>query len=134
MSTKTKPTVIVAEDSRIYLERIAKLVAKDFEILAVTTDGNRGLAATMRSSPDVVLLDIALPGISGIEIAREIRRSGQKSKIVFVTVHEGADFMQGAVQAGADGYVFKSRLDTDLLRALDEVLAGRVFLSSNSAE
>jgi DNA-binding NarL/FixJ family response regulator len=129
-----KRTVIVAEDNCVYLERIAKLVAKDFEILAVATDGTRGLAVAVRSCPDVVLLDIALPGLSGIEVAREIRRSGRKSKIVFVTVHEGTDFMQGAVQAGADGYVFKSRLDTDLLRAMDEVLAGRTFLSTNAEQ
>ena len=129
--TKIKPTVIVAEDHFIYLERIARLVAEDFEIVAVARDGSKGLAATLHSCPDVVLLDISLPGIDGIEAAREIRRSGLNCKIVFVSVHEGEDFKRCAVQAGADGYVFKSRLDTDLLQALGEVLAGRVFLSSN---
>jgi DNA-binding NarL/FixJ family response regulator len=129
---KSKPTVVIVEDHLGYLEKISKLLALDFEILAVATDGRRGLSATLRSKPDIVILDISLPELDGIAAAREIRRKGVVSKIVIATVHEDADFMNSALQAGANGFVFKSRLTADLIPAVNEVLAGRTFRSKNT--
>ncbi len=131
---KSKPTVVIVEDHLGYLEKISKLLALDCEILAVATDGRRGLSAILRSKPDIVILDIALPELDGIATARAIRREGIDSKIVFATVHEDAEFMSSAFQAGANGYVFKSQLTADLVPAVIEVLAGRTFLSGNSKE
>jgi len=131
--TKTKPTVVIAEDHLLYLERISGLLARDFEIVAVAIDGKRGLRAVINCQPDAVVLDISLPELDGIEAAREIRRNGLDSKIVFVTVHEDLDFVNGALKAGANGYVFKSRVTADLVVALKEVLAGRTFLSDHSS-
>jgi DNA-binding NarL/FixJ family response regulator len=124
-----KPTVVIAEDHLGCLEDLTKLIANEYEVVAVATDGKRGLAAALRSHPDIVILDINLPQLDGISAAREMRRNGLSSKIVFLTVHEELEFREGAFRAGANGYVFKSRMATDVLLALREVLAGRMFLS-----
>lgn len=125
---------MIVEDHIGYLEKISKLLAPEYEIVAVATDGMRGLSAILKSRPDIVILDVALPELDGIAAAREIRRNGIESKIVFATVHEEADFMKSALQAGANGYVFKSRLTADLMPAVNQVLAGHTFVSNNSSE
>ena len=124
-----KPTVVVVEDHPGCMEDVTKLIASDYEVVAVATDGRRGLAAALRCRPDVVILDISLPQLDGISAAREMRRNGLSSKILFLTVHEELEFREGAFRAGADGYVFKTHMHSDILLALKEVLAGRTFLS-----
>ena len=132
VASPNKPTVIIADDHAAYLERIAKIIAKDFEIVAVASDGQRGVDASLKTPPDILLLDISMPGLDGFEVAREIRSRGLKSKVVFVTVHEEPDFMESAMHSGADGYVFKSRLDSDLRLALKTVVAGGKFVSGDN--
>jgi DNA-binding NarL/FixJ family response regulator len=124
-----KPTVVIAEDHLGCLEDVSKLIAPEYEIVAVATDGKRGLSAALRAKPDVVILDISLPELDGISAAREIRKYGLSTKILFLTVHEEPEFRDGAFNAGANGYVFKSQMTADILFALKEVLAGRRFLS-----
>jgi DNA-binding NarL/FixJ family response regulator len=129
-----RPTVVIAEDHLGCLEDVSKLIARDYEIVGVATDGERGLSAVMRVHPDVVILDISLPRMDGIAAAREIRKTGLNCKILFLTVHEEEEFKEGAFRAGADGYVYKSQMTTDILKALHEVLAGRPFLSRSPRE
>ena len=88
------------------------------------------LAAALESKPDIVLLDIEMPHLDGIQVSHELLRSGGTSRIVFVTMHEDADYICHAFECGASGYVFKSRLGSDLLTAVEEVLAGRKFASA----
>jgi DNA-binding NarL/FixJ family response regulator len=129
LNVNMKPTVVIAEDHLGCLEDISKLITEDYEIVAVATDGKRGLSAVLRSRPDVVILDISLPEMDGISAAKEIRKYGLKSKILFLSVHEEPEFREGAFNAGANGYVFKSQMNADILKALEEVLAGHTFLS-----
>ena len=124
-----KPTVVIVEDHLGCMNDLTKLIASDYEVVAVATDGKRGLAAALRCRPDAVILDISLPLLDGISAAREMRRNGLTSKILFLTVHEELEFKEGAFRAGADGYVFKTQMASDILLALREVLAGRTFLS-----
>jgi DNA-binding NarL/FixJ family response regulator len=129
LNVHMKPTVVIAEDHLGCLEDISKLITQDYEIVAVATDGKRGLSAVLRARPDVVILDISLPEMDGISAAKEIRKYGLKSKILFLSVHEEPEFREGAFNAGANGYVFKSQMNADILNALKEVLAGHTFLS-----
>jgi DNA-binding NarL/FixJ family response regulator len=124
-----KPTLVIVEDHLGCLNDLTNLIASDYEVVAVATDGKRGLAAALRCRPDVVILDISLPQLDGISAAREMRRNGLRSKILFLTVHEEPEFKEGAFRAGADGYVFKTHMASDILLALKEVLAERTFLS-----
>jgi DNA-binding NarL/FixJ family response regulator len=124
-----KPTVLIVEDHPGCMDDLTTLLESDYEIVAVATDGKRGLAAALRSLPDVVIMDISLPQLDGISAAREMRRSGLSAKILFLTVHEELEFREGAFRAGADGYVFKSQMASDILLALREVLIGGKFVS-----
>ena len=129
-----RPTVVIAEDHLGCLENVSQLISRDYEIVAVATDGERGLSATLRARPDVVILDVSLPRMDGIATAKEIRKNGLECKILFLTVHEEPEFKEGAFRAGANGYVYKSLMAVDILTALKEVLAGRPFLSRNPNE
>jgi DNA-binding NarL/FixJ family response regulator len=76
-----------------------------------------------------VVLDISMPGLSGIEVARELRKQGNKAKIVFLTVHEDTDILATCLAAGGLGYVVKVLMETDLIPAMNDALAGREFVS-----
>jgi DNA-binding NarL/FixJ family response regulator len=93
------------------------------------TNGVELLGAIPRTDPDVIVLDISMPGLDGFEAARRLKAAGCRSKLLFLTVCEDADFVREAMALGADGYVVKSRLATDLLTAVFEVLAERKYVS-----
>ena len=101
------------------------------ECLVVGTVGNgcELLAEAERLHPDLIVLDITMPGLDGIEAARQLRRSHRPARLVFLTVHEDADFTQAALDAGGLGYVVKVRLATDLPSAIRAALADRRFIS-----
>ena len=105
------------------------MLAPEFEVIATAGDGLLALEAVARLSPEVVVLDIAMPGLDGIHTARQLRRSGCKAKIVFLTVQDDEDYISAALATGANGYVLKSRMQSDLIPAIREALAGGVFIS-----
>jgi DNA-binding NarL/FixJ family response regulator len=79
--------------------------------------------------PDVIITDISMPILNGIEAAKQLKESGSPAKVVFLTVHSDPDFVRACLNAGASGYLVKLRMATDLLPAIREALAGRIFLS-----
>jgi DNA-binding NarL/FixJ family response regulator len=87
------------------------------------------LEEAARLEPDVLVVDISMPVLNGIEAVRQLRAAGSRAKIVFLTVHQDAAYVHAAVAAGANGYVAKCHLATDLCLALREALAGRSFVS-----
>jgi DNA-binding NarL/FixJ family response regulator len=125
----TGRTVVLADDLSAVLSAIAKLLEGSFEIVGKANDGMSALQAILRLDPDVAILDISMPGMSGIEVARELRSRGSRSKIVFLTVHEDSDILATCVAAGGLGYVVKVLMETDLIPAMNEALAGREFVS-----
>jgi len=129
-----RPTVVIAEDHLGCLEDISKMIARDYEILAVAGSGKRAITAALRCKPDVVILDVSLPELNGIAAAREMRKNGLKSKILFLTVHEEPEFKEAAFHSGANGYVYKSQMNADVLVALKQVLAGGTFVSRGPNE
>jgi DNA-binding NarL/FixJ family response regulator len=98
-------------------------------VVDTVTDGRKLLAAAERLAPEVVVLDIAMPKMNGIEAARELQRTHPEIKLVFLTVQEDSDYARAAIATGALGYVVKSRLALDLLPAVRAALAGRRFVS-----
>ena len=122
--------LIIADDHLEMREAVVRLLAQDFEIVATAGDGAAALDAASALKPDLLVLDISMPQITGIEVARRLRAGGSNVKIVFLTVVEDPDFVHEAFAAGGSAYVVKSRLTTDLRQAINEVLAGHTFISA----
>jgi DNA-binding NarL/FixJ family response regulator len=131
--SEVRATVLLADDHLDLLESVSGLIETDFRLVAATTDGQQALESAHRFDPDVVVLDIAMPGLNGFQVARELKRTGSRAKIVFLTMYSADDYVAAAFTAGADGYVLKTRIQPDLKRALHHVLAGRIFLPTLAA-
>jgi len=129
----TGKRVLLADDLSPLLHAAAKLLEGSFEVVGMVSDGQAALDATLALKPDLVILDISMPGMSGIEVARELKRRGSTAKIVFLTVHEDTDILATCLAAGGLGYVVKVLMETDLIPAMNEALAGREFISRFSS-
>ena len=114
------------------LDSISKLLSSEFEIVGSVADGYFVLEAVERLHPNLLVMDIAMPRLDGIRTARELQSLHSDVKIVFLTVQDDEEYISAAFAAGARGYVFKSRMRTDLITALTEVLAGNLFVSQRS--
>jgi len=101
----------------------------DLQVIGVALDGLEAVRKVQELQPDLILLDIGLPTLNGIEVARRIRKFAPESKIIFVSQESSADVVQEALSLGMCGYLAKSQAQSDLLAAVDAVLEGRQFLS-----
>ena len=125
----SRSRVLLVDDHEEFLAVEARLLEPEFEVVTAVRDGRRALEEAARINPDLIILDITMSRIDGIETARHLRASGSRAKIVFLTVHADPDYVREGLAAGATGYVVKSRLASDLVPALREALAGRSFVS-----
>jgi DNA-binding NarL/FixJ family response regulator len=125
----TRKRVLVADGLTPVLSTVAALLRESFDVVDTVSDGRAALEATLKLKPDLVVLDISMPVMSGIEVAEELTRQGSKAKIVFLTVHEDQDILNTCRAAGGLGYVIKVLMDTDLVPAMNEALAGHTFTS-----
>jgi DNA-binding NarL/FixJ family response regulator len=121
--------ILIAEDHVAMREKVVGTLEVDFSVVAAVSDGQEMLDVESRIKPDVVILDISMPTMNGIEAARRLQERASTAKIIFLTVHEEPAFLQAALATGALGYVIKSRLANDLRVAVIEAMAGRVFVS-----
>jgi two-component system response regulator DegU len=129
-----RTTILLADDNAPVLRHVGKMLEKEknYKILAAISDGASVVPESLRLRPDVIILDISMGEISGIDIARTLRDSGCGARIVFLTVHEDADYMNAAIGAGGSAYVVKPRLSADLLSAIRAVLSNKLFVSASS--
>jgi DNA-binding NarL/FixJ family response regulator len=123
------PRVVLADDTPEMLKEITRLVRGKVDIVGVARNGQEALDRATRTDVDLMILDISMPVMDGIRVAARLRERGRNAKVIFVTVHEDPDYIEAAWSVGALGYVLKSRLATDLMPALQEVLAGKMFSS-----
>jgi DNA-binding NarL/FixJ family response regulator len=108
---------------------IVHMLKRQFDVLEAMSDGPAFLEAVARLKPDLCVLDISLPSMSGIEVAERIKQNDSQVKIVFLTLHDDSDFKTAALETGAEGYVTKAKMAGNLLLAVEEVLAGRTYIS-----
>jgi DNA-binding NarL/FixJ family response regulator len=123
-----KPTVVVADDHDLYLSEITTLLRDEFEIVATVGDGAKAVQAVANFKPDIVILDIGMPGTDGIHAALRLRDLGFTPRLVFLTVQQDRACIEAACAMNAS-YVLKARMHSDLLAAIAESLAGRLFFS-----
>jgi DNA-binding NarL/FixJ family response regulator len=125
--------VLLADDHADFLAAVVRHLEPHVEVVKAVGNGQALLDEAARLEPDVIVLDISMPELNGIEVARKLKATGSLAKIVFLTVHAGSDYVRAALGTGALGYVLKSELASDLLPCLKEALVGRSFVSTSIA-
>lgn len=123
-----RPRVLLADDHDAVLEH-ALLLLQNYEVVATAHDGMELVTEALRFEPDLIVSDITMPFLNGIDAAHELREAGSTAKFVFLTVHEQPALLDACFAEGALGYVTKSHMGTDLLPALNDALSGRHFIS-----
>jgi DNA-binding NarL/FixJ family response regulator len=124
--------VIVSDDNPGIVDRICVLLGKEFELAATAQNGRTLVTQVQQHQPDVVVLDISMPLMNGIEAARKIRATGSNVKLIFLSLHEDPAFVRACFNEGASGYVIKYQLEPDLIPAIREALAGNSFVSRSA--
>jgi DNA-binding NarL/FixJ family response regulator len=124
--------VLVVEDFEPFRRFVCSILGKrpELQVVCEVSDGLEAVQKAEELQPDLILLDIGLPTLNGIEVARQIRKLSPQSKILFVTQESSADVIKEALSLGAMGYVIKTRVKSELLFALEAVREGRQFVSS----
>jgi len=123
------PRALLADDHPEVLKQVANAISGEFEVVGAVAGGLDLIAAAARLDPDVVVLDITMPGLDGIEAALQLQRVACRAKLVFLSVHEDWDYVRAAFDAGGSAYVAKAKLASYLVTAMHEALAGRRFVS-----
>lgn len=125
-----RPRILLADDDDILLDGIRKLLDGEFEIVATAANGRELVEKATLLKPDVIVLDIGMPLLNGIEAARQIRESSPEAKLVFLTQQADRAYIREAFQMGAAGYLVKQGAASELITALKEVTQGNYFISA----
>ena len=126
--------LVVADDHPLILEGLRRILEDQFDIVGTAADGRELVEQAERLKPDAVLVDIAMPGLNGIEAARRLREALPRTKVVVVSQQTDRNYIRAAFQAGAVAYVSKQSAAADLLHALCEAIAGRYYISESLAK
>jgi len=129
----TKPRLLLADDHRLVREGIRSLLEQDYEIVAEAGDGRELVRAAIEMRPDVIVADIGMPMLNGLEAVRQLQKRGVEAKVIFVTMQAGVDFAVQALRLGVSGYVLKVDASEELSRAIKEALAGRLYITPSIA-
>jgi DNA-binding NarL/FixJ family response regulator len=116
------------------MEGFRRILESEFDIAGAVEDGKTLVSEASRLKPDVILVDISLPGLNGMEAARQIKRNLPKAKIVFLTMHADLTYLRDAMRLGASGYLLKSSAGRELLKAVRDVLAGQTYFAPELAK
>jgi DNA-binding NarL/FixJ family response regulator len=124
-----RPRVLLADDHRMLREAFAQLLEPTCEVVGVVADGRALLAAAPELNPDVVVLDIAMPFLNGMDAARQLKRAMPEVKIIVLTINEDPDVAAEAIRAGASSYLLKNSAASELHQAIQEAMHGRSYIT-----
>jgi DNA-binding NarL/FixJ family response regulator len=125
----SKVRIVLADDHPGISDLVEALLESSHEVVGKVRDGMALIEAAARLKPDIIIMDISMPILNGIEAGRKLKESGCRAKLIYLTIHSDCDFLHACMNVGAFGYVLKCRMDTDLLLAVSEAEAGRKFIS-----
>jgi len=129
MKRLVRPRLLMADDHTLVLEGISKLLENDFELLGTVEDGHALLRAAAQLRPDVILLDISMPLLNGIEACRELVKLMPKTRVIFLTMHRDVVYVEEAFRAGGAGYLLKRSAASELTSAIDTVMHGKRYIT-----
>jgi DNA-binding NarL/FixJ family response regulator len=128
-----RPRVLLADDHRVLSEGLKSLLQPYFDVVGIVSDGWELVAASTGLDPDVVVLDISMPSLNGIDAARQLRSASSRAKFVFLTMHREVVYATRALEAGASGFVLKHSAASELVTAIQEALKGRTYITPQIA-
>ena len=124
-----RPSVLLADDHTIVLEGLRRVLERDYDVVGIATNGRALLTACDDLKPDVIVVDVSMPLLNGIEAARKIRKTNEKVKIIFLSIHKDTGYVVEALQAGGSAYVLKISAGAELLTAVRQALQGKRYVS-----
>ena len=133
MSGAPRPRVLLADDHLMVAEALKSMLSHEFELVGVVEDGRAMVEAARTLRPDVIVADVTMPQLNGIDALAQLRRDGDRTPVVFLTMHRDATFARRALEAGAAGYVLKHSAPAELVTALRAAIAGRTYLTPQLA-
>jgi DNA-binding NarL/FixJ family response regulator len=129
-----RPRILVADDHRMVAEGLRSVLEPDFELTEIVEDGRALVEAALRLRPDIIVADITMPRLNGLDAVEQIRRAGCDAKVVFLTMHKDVVYAAHAQRSGASGFVLKHSASTELLTALRAALADQTYVTPEIAE
>jgi DNA-binding NarL/FixJ family response regulator len=121
--------ILLADDHPRLLQRVTAMLGSSFDVIGTAHDGKELVEEALKLDPDVIVADITMPVLTGIEAAHRLNEAGSRAKFVFLTVHTDEEFVCACFAAGGLGYVVKSRLATDLVPAINAAFIGQSYVS-----
>ena len=129
MNVLPRPRVLLADDHRLVAEGVKSLLAADFELVGVVEDGRALVAAARTLQPDVIVADISMPRLNGLDALAHLRQDNPRVRVVFLTMHQDVVYARRALEAGALGYVLKHSAPAELIAAIRAALEGKTYLT-----
>lgn len=129
-----KARILLADDHKIVAEGLRSLLEPEFELIGIVEDGRELIAKAKELHPDVIIADITMPSLNGIDAISQLKKTGLRAKVVFLTMHHDVLYAKRAFDAGASGFVLKHSAPTELVTAIREALKGRTYVTPIIAE
>ena len=133
MNTPQKISVLLADDHRIVMEGLRSILEPEYNLVGMAENGRVLVDLALTHNPDVIVADISMPLLNGLDVMAMLKQQGCRSKFIFLTMHKDVTYASKAIQGGAVGYVLKHSASEELLRALQAVLNGEKFISKEIA-
>ncbi len=130
----SKVKILLADDHQIFLEGLKSLLETDYDVVGMAADGHILIKEALRLKPDVIITDISMPSLNGIDAIRQIRREGLNPKVIFLTMYNDAMYAKEALDMGASGFVLKLSASSELIAAIQEALQGQTHISPAIAQ
>ena len=133
MSSERRPRVLLADDHLLVAEALTSLLTPEFDLVGVVEDGRALLEAAGNLQPDVIVADVSMPHLNGIDALAQLRQGGDRTPVVFLTMHRDVTFARRALDAGASGFVLKHSASVELVAAIRAALQGKTYLTPQLA-
>lgn len=129
-----KKRILLADDHKMITDSLKSILEPTYEVVGIVEDGHMLVREAARLLPDVLIVDISMPKLNGLEAVRQVMKEGIKTKVIFLTMHPDVTYASKAMEAGALGYVLKHSAHSELLKAVEKVLLGKKFITERVAE